>query len=190
MTWKLRHSQNFVPYSFCCLRQNIGPFCPPSQYSGALTQAELDVAASIVAALKTWSQEELAQRMKSAPRWPRKSTAGIKIGSLLRFRRRMDLRGDAFNLWIWLLLLKRSSAVRRRGCAFCSVWAVASSGPIRPGAARNGPTLVPDGRPIQHAPQKTQLPEMVGTHQTKRGNHGVELGQRRIQPNRPARPTL
>ena len=46
--------------------KTLAPSAPaPSQFSGALTQAEgLDVATSIVTALKTWSQEELAQRMK------------------------------------------------------------------------------------------------------------------------------
>ena len=59
--------------------KTLAPSAPaPSQFSGALTQAEgLDVATSIVTALKTWSQEELAQRMKLSAtlaekvhRWP------------------------------------------------------------------------------------------------------------------------
>ena len=49
--------------------KTLVPSAPtPSQFGGALTQAEsVDVASSIVAALKTWSKEELAQRMKLSP---------------------------------------------------------------------------------------------------------------------------
>ena len=62
-------SQNFAPCSFLSPAKTLVPSAPlTGQSDGTLTKAEaLDVATSIVASLKTWSQEELAQRMKLSP---------------------------------------------------------------------------------------------------------------------------
>ena len=147
---------------------------PPSQFSGALTQAEsLDVAASIVAALKTWSQEELAQRMKLSPtlaakvhRWHQDWKPGSEFAAGWTFK------GDAFKS---LDLGSVSEEVVRRAQARLRILH-AVYGLLRP-LDQYAPVRLEMAQPWSptadqtnmHHHWKTRLPEMVGRHLDKTG---------------------
>ena len=155
--------------------KTLVPTAPtPGQFGGALTQAEsLNVAVSIVAALKTWSQEELAQRMKLSPalaekvhRWHQDWKPDSKFAAGWTFK------GDAFKA---LDLACVSAEVVRRAQARLRILH-AVYGLLRP-LDQYAPVRLEMAQPWSpsadetnmHQHWKTRLPKMVGRHLDETG---------------------
>ena len=96
MTLKLRASPRICPMPACCLSQDVGSFAPPPANSvGRSPRRGIDVA-TIVTALKTWSQEELAQRMKLSATLAEKVHRWHQGGSPIPTTAGWTFKGDAF----------------------------------------------------------------------------------------------
>ena len=174
--WKLRASPRILSHAhFAVPCQNLGPFCtPPGQLDAAFTQAEgLDIATSIVSALKTWSQKELAQRMKLSPtlaekvhRWHQ----GWQPDS--DFAAGWTFKGDAFKS---LDLSSASEEVVRRAQLHLRI-VHAVYGLLRP-LDQYAPVRLEMAQPWSptadhanmHQHWKTRLPDMVGRHLVETG---------------------
>ena len=155
--------------------KTLAPSAPaPSQFSGALTQAEgLDVATSIVTALKTWSQEELAQHMKLS------ATLAEKVHRWHQgwqpdsdFAAGWTFKGDAFKS---LDLASASEEVIRRAQSRLRI-VHAVYGLLRP-LDQYAPVRLEMAQPWSptadhanmHQHWKTRLPDMVGRHLVETG---------------------
>ena len=147
---------------------------PPSQVVGSLTQAEcLDAAASIVASLKTWSKEELAQRMKLSPALAAKVHGWHQDWRPdSEFAAGWTFKGDAFKS---LDLASASEAVVRRAQARLRILH-AVYGLLRP-LDQYAPVRLEMAQPWSpntdqnnmHQHWKTRLPEMVRRHLDETG---------------------
>ena len=155
--------------------KTLTPSAPaPNQFDGQLTRAEnLDVSASIVAALKSWSQEELAQRMKLSPTlaervhgWHQAWQTGSEFAAGWTFK------GDAFKSWD---LASASEEVVRRAQARLRILH-AVYGLLRP-LDQYAPVRLEMAQPWSpsadennmHQHWKTRLPQMVGRHLDETG---------------------
>ncbi|MGB2230141.1 MAG: YaaA family protein [Flavobacteriales bacterium] len=155
--------------------KTLTPSAPASnQFSGALTQAEgLDVATSIVTALKTWSQEELAQRMKLSATLAERVHGWHQAWQPdSKFAAGWTFKGDAFKS---LDLASASEEVVRRAQARLRVLH-AVYGLLRP-LDQYAPVRLEMAQPWSptgdqtnmHQHWKTRLPQMVGRHLDETG---------------------
>lgn len=155
--------------------KTLTPSAPaPNQFSGALTRAEsLDVAASIVAALKTWSQEDLAQRMKLSPTlaervhgWHQAWQPGSEFAAGWTFK------GDAFKS---LDLASASEEVVRRAqgrlrilhAVYGLLRPLDQYAPVRLEMAQPWSPSADETNMHQH--WKTRLPQLAGRHLDETG---------------------
>ena len=150
--------------------KTLAPSAPlPGQSDAALTQAEgLDIATSIVSALKTWSRKELAQRMKLSPtlaekvhRWHQDWQPDSDFAAGWTFK------GDAFKS---LDLASASEEVVRRAqsrlrivhAVYGLLRPLDQYAPVRLEMAQRWSPMADRANMHQH--WKTWLPEMVGRH--------------------------
>ena len=150
--------------------KTLAPSAPlPGQSDAALTQAEgLHVATSIVSALKTWSQEELAHRMKLSPRLAEKVHRWHQDWQPNSdFAAGWTFKGDAFKS---LDLASASAKVIGRAQSRLRI-VHAVYGLLRP-LDEYAPVRLEMAQPWSpttdhanmHQHWKTRLPEMVGRH--------------------------
>ena len=159
--------------------KTLAPSAPtPNQFVGPLSQAEsLDAATSIVASLKTWSQEELAQRMKLSAtlaekvhRWHQ----GWQPNS--DFAAGWTFKGDAFKS---LDLASASEEVVRRAQSRLRI-VHAVYGLLRP-LDQYAPVRLEMAQPWSptadhanmHQHWKTRLRDMVGRHLVETGQSWI-----------------
>ena len=150
--------------------KTLAPSAPlPGQSDAALTQAEgLDIATSIVSALKTWSRKELAQRMKLSPtlaekvhRWHQDWQPDSDFAAGWTFK------GDAFKS---LDLASASEEVVRRAqsrlrivhAVYGLLRPLDQYAPVRLEMAQHWSPMADRANMHQH--WKERLPELVGGH--------------------------
>ena len=155
--------------------KTLAPSAPTSsQFVGPLTQAEsLDAATSIVATLKTWSQEELAQRMKLSPMLAERVHGWHQDWrSSSEFAAGWTFKGDAFKS---LDLASASEEVVRRAQARLRILHAVYGllrpldqyAPVRLEMAQSWSPSANETNMHQH--WKIRLPEIVGRHLDETG---------------------